>query len=174
MSQNITAHQAEEWLRTGEALLIDVREPDEFKAEHIIYAQSVPLNQVDASIKDMYLPADKKLIMHCLAGKRGDMACKTLRDDESFNRPVYNIEGGINAWKEAGFATVGAGAPKIPIFRQVFIIVGALILLTMALGVTGTPWALAFTAFFGAALLFAGVTGWCGMAMVLQKMPWNK
>jgi len=176
MSHNITAHQAEEWLKSGEAVLIDVREPDEFKQEHIVYAQSVPLAQVENRIKAMQLPEHRKLIMQCKAGKRGEAACLALIEDESFSRPVYNIEGGIGAWRDAGFPVISAGdsGPKISIFRQVQMIVGGLIVLFIALGFLAGPWGFVLAGVLAAALAFAGITGWCGLAMALRKMPWNK
>lgn len=171
MSNTITAKQAEEWLKAGQGVLIDVREPDEFKGEHIAYALSVPLAQVGSVVGAMELPADRKLITQCLAGKRGEQACATLAGADSVPHEVFNIEGGINAWKEAGLPVVssgGAGGPKISIFRQVQIIMGFLI---AALIIFDMP---VLAAIFALALGVAGVTGWCGLAMALHKAPWNK
>ena len=44
----------------------------------------------------------------------------------------------------------------------------------VALGVFVSPWFLILPAFVGCGLMFAGITGWCGMALLLAKMPWNK
>jgi len=48
------------------------------------------------------------------------------------------------------------------------------VLLTVLLGAFVWPWWLAIAGFFGAGLLFAGLTGTCGLAMILKKMPWNR
>ena len=43
-----------------------------------------------------------------------------------------------------------------------------------ALGVWVSPWFLIVPGFVGCGLAFAGATGWCGMAMLLGRMPWNR
>lgn len=58
--------------------------------------------------------------------------------------------------------------------RQVQLVAGSLVALGIALGVFLNPWFLVLPAFVGCGLMFAGATGWCGMAMLLGAMPWNK
>jgi hypothetical protein len=58
--------------------------------------------------------------------------------------------------------------------RQVQIVAGGLVLLGLVLAVVVSPWFAALSAFVGAGLVFAGVSGWCGMAKVLAVMPWNR
>ncbi|WP_343125582.1 YgaP-like transmembrane domain [Stenotrophomonas sp. SAU14A_NAIMI4_8] len=41
-------------------------------------------------------------------------------------------------------------------------------------GATVSPWFHALSGFVGAGLLFAGVSGFCGLARVLMRMPWNR
>ena len=72
----ITATQAYALLEKGEAVLIDVRDADEFKQEHIPYALSLPLSTLDESFDKLNIPAGKTVIMHCLKGMRGQ---KSLR-----------------------------------------------------------------------------------------------
>jgi hypothetical protein len=62
----------------------------------------------------------------------------------------------------------------MPIMRQVQMIAGSLVLVGVVAGVLATPWALALSAFVGGGLLFAGASGWCGMAKLLGRMPWNR
>ena len=57
--------------------------------------------------------------------------------------------------------------------RQVQIVAGSLVALGVALGVLVSPWMLILPAFVGCGLVFAGVSGWCGMARLLAVMPWN-
>lgn len=92
---------ANEWLKNNEAILIDVREPEEYDEVHIPGAHLIPVN----TIKAKHLPVDmgnKKIITHCKMGKRGSMACEILLN-ENPNFDIYNIEGGIIAWENAGF-----------------------------------------------------------------------
>lgn len=58
--------------------------------------------------------------------------------------------------------------------RQVQITTGLLILTGVVLGWFVNPAFYALSAFVGAGLTFAGATGWCGMAMLLKAMPWNR
>ena len=98
--KSIDAKTASEWLRKKEAFLIDVREPEEYRAMHIPGAYLIPVHSMD--IKK--LPPEslhKKIIVHCKLGKRGSMACKKLLNDNP-NLDVYNIEGGIDQWKQCG------------------------------------------------------------------------
>ena len=62
----------------------------------------------------------------------------------------------------------------IEIMRQVQIAAGSLVLLGVILGLTVAPGWFALSGFVGAGLVFAGTTGWCGMAYLLAIMPWNR
>lgn len=172
-SQTISPQQAHEWLSSGEAILIDVREPDEFKAEHIACAASLPLANMCKLIQQMHIPKGRKIIFQCLRGKRGEQAC-ALVPQMNTAYDAYNLEGGINGWKEAGLPVVSSAGTKLSLFRQVQIIVGLLVLSFVFLGYSGQAWGFAVAGFLGAALAFAGITGWCGLAMILSRMPWNK
>lgn len=171
--RNISPQQAHEWLSSGEAVLVDVREPDEFKAEHIACAVSLPLSNICNTLKQMHIPEGRKIIFQCLRGKRGEQACAIVPTMNA-TYDVYNIHGGIDAWKNEGLPIVSSNGARLSIFRQVQIVVGLLILMFVLLGYSGQSWGFAMAGFFGAALAFAGITGWCGLAIVLGRMPWNK
>lgn len=94
----ITAH---EWLSANEAILIDVREPDEYQEVHIAGSYLIPIR----TIENNKLPPqaqNKKIIVHCKMGKRGSMACERLLA-ENPTLDIYNMDGGIMAWENAGF-----------------------------------------------------------------------
>jgi rhodanese-related sulfurtransferase len=177
--QTINAAEAQALLRAGDALLIDVREPDEYAAAHIPQAISMPLGQVDALLGRADLPAGRTLIFQCLKGGRGGQAC-LLANQAGYatGRSVRNLAGGIEAWQAAGLPVVGSGqgkrGPAIPIMRQVQMVVGMLVLLSTLAGLSGFTVGFYLAAIFGAALAFAGLSGWCGMAMLLSRMPWNR
>ncbi len=170
---SISPKDARAWLASGEAMLIDVREPDEFRFEHIAYAASLPLSRFGELFGALDLPAGRKLVFQCQKGKRGEQACvaaATLPGTPA----AYNIEGGIEAWKAAGLPVVPGAGQGPSLFRQVQMIVGSLVLLFVVLGFAGYAWAFAVAGLFGAALAIAGLTGFCGLALVLARMPWNK
>ena len=93
---SIDALTLKHWLDNNEAVLVDVREPEEYAQANIPGATLVPLDTVTLS----RLPAhdEKKLVLHCKAGYRSANACmKLLAEDPSLD--VYNLEGGIMAWQ---------------------------------------------------------------------------
>jgi rhodanese-related sulfurtransferase len=100
-----------QWLDNGEAVLVDVREPVEYEAEHVEGAALVPLAEVERAT----LPAHegRRLVIMCKLGGRGHSACRKLSVDIPAGEIVYNLEGGIQAWKGAGLPVVAA-APAAP------------------------------------------------------------
>lgn len=175
--KTITPREVAEWLRRGEALLIDVREPDEFKSEHIGGALSVPLALTGRLAEIAPLPEGRKVVFQCLSGMRAGKAC-AMAQSTLPGHTVYNLEGGINGWKAAGLpvvSTTASGAPRAPsLFRQVQMIVGSMVFIMVAAGFIGWQPGFAIAGLFGFMLALAGFTGWCGLAMLLSRMPWNR
>ena len=96
---NITVAEAQAWLAAQTAILIDVREHDEYAAMHIPGAQHIPL----ATIAPAHLNVgNKKIIIHCRSGHRSQVACAKLLS-EGVTEPLYNLDGGILAWQAAGY-----------------------------------------------------------------------
>jgi len=62
----------------------------------------------------------------------------------------------------------------LELMRQVQLAAGGLVLLGVALGFLVGPGFFALSGLVGAGLMMAGATGWCGMARLLQHMPWNR
>jgi len=166
----ITAPELKRKLDSGEALLIDIRETDEHAREHILGARLAPLSAIDAH--DFDRDHAKIAVFHCKSGMRTQAnAAKLLA--RGF-REAYYLDGGIEAWKQAGLAVHANKKAPLEIMRQVQITAGLLILTGAALGWLVNPAFYALSAFIGAGLTFAGATGWCGMALLLKTMPWNR
>jgi len=166
----IDAPTLKQKLDRGEALLIDIRESDEHAREHILGARLAPLSAIDAH--DFDRDHDKVAVFHCKSGTRTQTnAAKLL--GKGFAE-TYCLQGGIEAWKAAGFPVHANRNAPLEIMRQVQIAAGGLILIGVTLGWLVTPAFFALAALVGAGLTFAGATGWCGMAMVLKAMPWNR
>lgn len=176
MTTTVNVTTALDMIKRGDAVLVDVREADEFKAEHIAYALSVPLSALEKGFQSLDIPEDKTILFQCLKGSRGQMACERVQGLGACKNKIANIEGGIESWKQSGLPVIRAGsAPqKISIFRQVQMIVGFLIAFFVVLGFSGVSLGFALAGIFGAVLCVAGITGWCGLAIILSKMPWNK
>ena len=150
------------------AILVDVREADEHARERVPGARHNPLSRLAA----VEAPAGKAVIFHCRSGAR--TAANALRLAGAASCEAYILEGGLDAWKKAGLPIAVDRHQPIEIMRQVQIVAGSLILLGVALGVWVAPAFFALSAFVGAGLAFAGITGWCGMARLLAVMPWNR
>jgi rhodanese-related sulfurtransferase len=84
------------------------------------------------------------------------------------------LEGGFGAWLEAGLPVHRHARAPLPLMRQVQIAAGSLVLLGVLLSQTVAPGWIWLSGFVGAGLIFAGVSGFCGMARLLGVMPWNR
>lgn len=169
--KTVTARQADGWLAAREAVLIDVRQPDEFVAGHIPYAVSVPLADLPSALPTLRLAPGAKLIFQCASGARAGRACELARGVAGLD--VYNLEGGIEAWRAQRLPVSGSG-PRISLFRQVQMIVGALVAGLVLAGFAGFTVGFALAGILGGMLAFAGLTGWCGLALLLSQLPWNR
>jgi len=150
------------------ALLVDIRGADEFARERIPGAINLPLEQIDA------LPAaDRPVIFHCRSGMRTAANAARLAIAAK-GAPAHIVDGGIDAWRKAGLATLVDRARPIEVMRQVQLVAGGLVLTGVLLGAFVNPAFLGLAGFVGAGLMFAGATGWCGMATLLRAMPWNR
>ncbi len=174
MIMEVSAENLRHWLERDEAILVDVREPEEFARAHIPYARSIPLGALPSALYDLQRSHGRKLVFHCQSGMRSAAAC-TLTNAPP-HAPAYTLSGGIAAWQEAGLPVIAShtAGKTLPIMRQVQIVVGSLIVLSVLAGIFISPHAFLLPAFFGAGLLMAGLTGWCGMARLLMLMPWNR
>jgi len=159
------------WLKDGKAVLIDVREPAEYNSMSIKHARNLPLSQI--TIDEAHLPKHrhKKLVIHCQSGKRSMMACEKLVD-APFD--VWNLEGGILAWKDAGLSVESSGKDFFPLDRQVQIAIGTMVLFGATLGYfVSTTWLL-LPIVIGLGLINAGISGKCLLSVIIAKMPWNQ
>lgn len=168
--KSVTPQQLNQWLMNDEAVLIDVREPAEFSSAHIQHATLLPLGQITQND----LPStEKKVVIYCQKGARGNSACTKVTANDG-DHVVYNLEGGIAAWQAEGLAVKKGDNKILPLDRQVQITIGTCVLAGSACAIWLNPMYAAVPAFFGAGLLFAGLSGTCGLAVVLAKMPWNQ
>jgi len=149
--------------------LIDVRSPQEYASGHIPCAINLPMEQIENRLADMH--SRDAVVLICESGGRAEMTSELL--DRHRNDWIL-LDGGTSAWRESGLPVVGSSASRLPIMRQVQLVAGPLILIGAILALTvDVKWAF-LSAFIGAGLTFAGATGFCGMALLLGKLPWNQ
>lgn len=86
------------------ALLLDVREPSEFAAVHATNAKLIPLGEVGARLKEIEAYKDKPVAVICRSGRRSAQAVGILKE-AGFTQAV-NVQGGTNAWVQAGLEVV--------------------------------------------------------------------
>ncbi len=80
---------------SSDLLLIDVREPNEFKSGHIEGAISVPLSQFQQRYAE--IPNNRELVIYCQSGMRSKAAGNWLIKHGYTN--LYNLRGGIRTWR---------------------------------------------------------------------------
>lgn len=93
------------WLEKNDCLLIDVREPVEYNEAHIKQAINIPLSELLVKINKLPDLKNKKVVLQCKAGVRSMNACEALKKD-GFNDILWNLEGGIQSWVDAGFSVI--------------------------------------------------------------------
>jgi rhodanese-related sulfurtransferase len=162
---------AERLIEEG-AILIDIREADERARERIPGARHIALSQLDEA--DIGAYRGQTVIFHCRSGARTRSNGTRLATKAGDTCEGYFVDGGLDAWRNAGLRTVVDRRQPIELQRQVQIGAGGLALVGTLLGLAASPWFLAVPLFVGAGLLLAGFTGFCGMARLLQRAPWNR
>ena len=135
--------------------LLDVRTPGEFAAAHVPGAKLIPLDELDAAASAANAAADgSPVYVLCQSGGRARRAI------EKFERAGVQgcvlVEGGMQAWINAGLPVNRGASQVLPLMRQVQIMVGFLSAAGAALALTVNPWFALIPLVIGCGLLFAG------------------
>ncbi|WP_343464872.1 rhodanese family protein [Pantoea sp.] len=155
-------------------MMIDIRGEEAWRREHITGSRPVSAEHLTPdAFSHANLQATDAVIFHCQRGIRTQNLAPQLAA-AVFPARALVIAGGIDAWKAAGYAVEEDRRQPLPLMRQVQICAGALTLAGTIAGAFIHPGFYVMPAFIGAGLIFAGTTGWCGMARLLAAMPWNK
>ncbi|MFM7480795.1 MAG: rhodanese-like domain-containing protein [Planctomycetota bacterium] len=171
----LAPHDAQRRLQQGQAILVDVREPDEHARERIEGSRLMPLSRFDIGQLATWIKSGQRVIVHCKSGRCSADACRMAATLADRGIEVVSLAGGIEAWKAASLpVTCSKKAPAISIMRQVQLVIGACVLGGSALAWFVDPRFIAIPAFFGAGLAFAGATGTCALASLIGWMPWNR
>lgn len=170
MLHPLSPQQVRERLDAGRAILVDIREADEFARSHITGEQSQPLSTWEKA--HLSVDPDADVIFTCRSGVRTAGACDRLA--ARIRGDAFVLNGGLDAWAKAGLPVETDADAPMEIMRQVQIAAGSLVLIGVILGFLVTPVWFALAGFVGAGLTFAGVSGFCGMARLLMLAPWNR
>jgi rhodanese-related sulfurtransferase len=168
---NINSIHPTEAASCTETLYLDVRDSGEFREGHIEGAVLLPLDQLDSSVVRRLITEGKRCVIVCKGGVRARRAAERLTVDGIANLAV--LEGGMDAWCAAGLP-VKWGGEGVSIQSQTRTIAGLMVLAGALLGLLVNKNWTYLSAFAGCGLIVAGLTGWCGMSVLLSKMPWNR
>ena len=167
---SISAQDTVKLLEQDGTVFIDVREPAEHAASHIMQATLAPLSKLNA----YQLPEGAtEVVVHCQKGMRAEKAIKQLQARYP-SVAFHNLQDGIEGWQAAGLALTKGDRNGLALDRQVQLTIGSCVFAGSVLAATVSPQFLWLTGFFGAGLIFAGASGTCGLALVLARMPWNQ
>lgn len=150
--------------------LVDVRTPGEWNSIHATGSVNIPLDELSKS-RIQAQTSYGKILLICQSGSRSRKACERLAEFESFE--VASVAGGLNAWLSAALPVI-RGRGVMSIERQVRIGAGSLVVLGTIAGFMFHPAFSIIPFFTGVGLVFAGITDFCGMGLILARMPWNQ
>jgi rhodanese-related sulfurtransferase len=95
----VDAARATQLINREDALVVDVRDPGEYGAGHILGARNLPVARIGEKA-DLGKRMDRPLIVYCDTGSRAGKAAAALRQ-QGFTR-VVSLSGGLGAWQQAG------------------------------------------------------------------------
>ena len=150
--------------------VIDVRTPMEFAEVHVPQARSVPLDELKPG--SLALPKDQPVYLICRSGQRATKAAEKFAK-EGFLQTIV-VEGGTLAWIAANLPVTRSAVKVISLERQVRIAAGALVFIGVLLAHFVNYNFIWLSGFVGAGLVFAGITDFCGMGLLIAKLPWNR
>jgi hypothetical protein len=127
----------------------------------------VPLEQLGDEAGN--LSKEHCVVLVCRSGKRARLAADKLME---LGLEPKVLEEGMSGWVKAGF-TARRGTERLSVERQTQLTIGLGILIGLALGLFVNPWFLVLPAIFGGGLTFAGLSGTCGLMVLLSRAPWN-
>jgi rhodanese-related sulfurtransferase len=153
--------------------LLDVRTAVEHAALHVSGARLLSLDKLDAAtFLTTRRRSDIPLYVLCQSGARAAKAIEKFR--QAGFEGCALVEGGIEAWVEAGLPVERGESKVLPLMRQVQIVVGLVSAASAALALGVNVHFAIIPLVMGGGLLFAGLTGTCGLALLLARMPWNR
>jgi molybdopterin/thiamine biosynthesis adenylyltransferase/rhodanese-related sulfurtransferase len=109
----VDASRARELFETGDPVIVDVREQDEWDEGHIAGAIHIPRGNLESRIEAAAPDRERAVVLYCAAGNRSAFAAKTL--EELGYEDVASLSGGFTDWKRNGFPvelSAGLDAPR--------------------------------------------------------------
>lgn len=169
--KKISAQQFRQCQNDPAHCLIDVRDRAEY-ASGSEASVCWPVSEINGEttakfVKEQQLSPDQTVVLLCARGMRATQAAEKLR--RLLPNPISVVEGG-----HAALASSGRSKTKMSIEGQVRIAAGIVVLASIVGSALIHPALIAIAMFMAGGLIFSGITDWCGLAMLMMKMPWNK
>lgn len=95
----VTPQQATDLLNHQDAIVVDLRDPDLFKAGHVIGAKNIPIKTLQENHNKLEPYKDKPIVLVCNQGQQSALAAKVLKKEGYQN--VVILGNGINAWRSS-------------------------------------------------------------------------
>ena len=155
------------------ARILDVRSYPEHQ-EKRLGLQHLQIALDDLNSKELELRGlkrDTPIVLLCQSGKRAERALEKLRAEGFKNLRI--VEGGLQACEGGGLPCIRTQS-TLSLERQVRIAAGSMVFIGALLTLLVHRLFILLPTFVGAGLIFAGISNWCGMALLLAKAPWNK
>ncbi|MGW5847505.1 rhodanese-like domain-containing protein [Streptomyces sp. NPDC055254] len=175
MSTPTTPSVSQAHSRQDELTVVDVRTPGEFASGHLPGAVNIPLDRLRRSLPELREAAAKGgLLLVCASGARSENAARTLAEH---GIAAASLTGGTSSWSAGGHSLdYPAERPRAvwAMERQVRLTAGLIVLLGLLLGLLVHPAFQLLSAGLAGGLVFSALTGTCGMAVVLGRLPFNR
>ncbi len=152
-----------------DTILIDIREPSEHKSSHIPGSINIPKDIFTQSLLNNL--SNDNIVIYCKSGNRCSMLLQNLQLNDK--QQVYHLTGGTNALPNDALSN-SSSKKVLPLMQQVQVAIGILIIASYLLAFFVNYNFIYVPAILACGLIFAGLSGFCGLAKLLSKMPWNK
>ena len=171
----VSPEQAIAWLQSNDAVILDVRSPAAWRNAHVMDSVHAPLEQLTINnIKDI---KQERIILLCQTGAQATQASRTLQvlqQEHNDHSSLYVLDGGLTGWRKARLPLVYDDQKGLPLERQVQLLSGLIILVSLLFTLIFSGLWLVFPIALGAALIYAGATGWMGLQDLVLLLPWNR
>ncbi|MFJ6215628.1 rhodanese-like domain-containing protein [Streptomyces sp. NPDC092296] len=153
--------------------VVDVRSPAEFAAGHLPAAVNIPLDELPDAVPALRAAAERRgLLLVCASGVRSERARDLLAEA---GVEAAALTGGTGAWQAAGreLHRIPGARQVWAMDRQVRFTAGGIVLTALLLDRVrpGARWV---AAGIGAGLVYSGLSGTCGLAALLARLPHNR
>lgn len=152
--------------------VVDVRTAKEFAACHVLGAVNLPLDQVSIEAVAALRRGPGPIYLLCQSGVRATAAGERLA--AAGMTEVVVVDGGTAGCVQAAIPVLRSGGSVFSLERQLRTIIGLGVCTGALLAWSVHPAWIGLSAFFGAGLVFAGVTDLCPLGLLLARMPWNR